>query len=139
MGQMEDKEDQKLLKSVKDEKIVSLKIKLMEIRRNIWITRGKQIRYQQLEDVCYVNNVTNEEAINNLNMYLSNLMKVSVEMSQREEVTVKEVRANLKKYKTTVINYKKQQVRGKICYQEMALLLCLLIEIIYYFLLIYCI
>jgi alanyl-tRNA synthetase len=92
--------------------MVGLRIKLMDIKNKIRLTREKQTRYQQIEDLCYVNQSTNEEAINNLNIYLGNLKKVLLELEQLEQKTSVNLTKNASKYKHTIVKYKQRKTRG---------------------------
>ena len=95
-------------------RILDLRFNLIETKRSIRKTRDKQTRYQQLEDLCYVNRVTNEEAINNLNLYLNNLKKVSKELVGNEVEAGKKVNRCMKRYKKMVMDYRDRKDRGNI-------------------------
>lgn len=86
----------------------------MQISDKITRTREKQTRYQQIEDLCYVNQSTNEKAINNLNIYLGNLNKVLGELQLSEEKTKDQVQRSLAKYKMTIVKYKDRKNRGEL-------------------------
>jgi phage shock protein A len=96
------------------DRIVELKIKLMHIHEKISETKGKQTRYQQIEDLCYVNQSTNEESINNLNTYLGNLRKVLSELAESENKIRKEVQSTSQQYKYTIVKYKERKSRGRL-------------------------
>jgi Spy/CpxP family protein refolding chaperone len=85
----------------------------MSIHEKISETKEKQTRYQQIEDLCYVNQSTNEESINNLNTYLRNLIKVLSELQMTENQTKKEVQSISNQYKQTIVKYKERKIRGK--------------------------
>ena len=92
-----------------------LQIKLLDIKNRIRLTKEKQTRYQQIEDLCYVNQSTNEEAINNLNIYLGNLKKILLELDQTEQNTIASVNQHVNKYKQTIVKYKERKIRGNWC------------------------
>lgn len=113
MRQVESSEGKRTKIGINSDRVVELKFKLMHIHEKIVETREKQTRYQQIEDVCYVNQSTNEEAINNLNTYLGNLRKVLGELEDSENKTKKEVQRTSRQYKYTIIKYKERKIRGR--------------------------
>ena len=111
---MEENQEKKVVGGAKPDKMIGLRSKLMDIKNRITLTREKQTRYQQIEDLCYVNQSTNEEAINNLNVYLGNLQKVLLELQKVEQKTNVELTQNVSKYKQTIVKYKQRKTRGRV-------------------------
>lgn len=94
-------------------RVLTLKIKLDDVKGKILLTRQKQTRYQQIEDLCYVNQTTNEDAINSLNLYLGNLKKVLRNLQLTEQNTITLIKRGSSQYKLTIMKYKDRKVRGK--------------------------
>lgn len=94
------------------ELILKRELKLAETRQNIGTIKHKATRYHQIEDICYINQTMNEEAINNLNKYLDNLKKVREDLGTRQDKQSRTITRYQKQYKQLIVKYNEKKKRG---------------------------
>lgn len=92
--------------------ILKREMKLAETRQNIGQIKHKATRYHQIEDICYINQTMNEEAINNLNQYLNNLKKVREDLRTKEDKQSRTITRYQKQYKQLIVKYNQKKKRG---------------------------
>jgi len=60
--------------------------KILDVRNDLTIVMDQKKRYQEIIDVCLINQISNEEWIRSLNFYLNNLRKVRLDLEKQLQI-----------------------------------------------------
>ena len=98
---------------VKQEETVSSNLicekKLKEIHQKLETVMEQKKRYQEIIDICLINQISNEEWIRSLNFYLNNLKKVRVDQEKQLQVKTGMLDLNKAESKRIYENYLKNK------------------------------
>jgi hypothetical protein len=93
--------------------IISIyKKKITDIKNELSIVLDQKKRYQEIIDVCLINQISNEEWIRSLNFYLNNLRKVRLDLEKQLQVkshVLESKKAECKKIYETYIKRKEKR------------------------------